>query len=96
MLPSLLWTVVALGLGFTALGLWGYTSLMDANPCTMTYSMPQLVPVNVTSSILPPHKEGVEWVGFKLLRHIYVEDGENAPMRPNPVLFVPGHGGRYR
>lgn len=59
------------------------TRLMDENnSCEMTYSHPALRTVPVASAIK----------GFSLLEQAGV-DGFNIGARP--VLFVPGHSGRY-
>ena len=65
------------------LGQWGVSTLMAANKCDMTYSMPQFSAVPVQSDIK----------GYSLLQLV---DAKNADQGLDlaTILFVPGHGGR--
>jgi hypothetical protein len=73
--------VAALVWGLTVLGLgyWGLDRMLKGNPCEMTYSRPNFQLVPVESRIK----------GYTLSVH------SAGRFKPEPVLFIPGHGGRY-
>ena len=81
--------VVGWGLLTIFCGYGGISFLMSQNPCEMTYSHPslQLVPVNSTIS---GYSLFVQWADSK-----GQETRKKSTLRPYPVLFVPGHSGRY-
>eukprot|EP00903_Cladosiphon_okamuranus_P012207 g11449.t1 len=89
-----------------ALGHWLKSKALDraSNPCKMTYSTPKFLPVPVAG--YPGRKGNGEnagenpGYGYRLMRYIdrkLPASDKAEPLKPKgiPVLFVPGHLGKY-
>lgn len=97
--------VVVVAAAVVALGNWAKMKALDraSNSCKMTYSSPKFVPLPVAG--YPGGRDGVTagenpGYGYRLMRYIDrklpASDIAN-PSKPKgtPVLFVPGHLGKY-
>lgn len=67
---------------FLVYGWYGYRNLVAKNRCEMTYSLPKKTLVKIQNS---------SW-DYKLWK---VSNAETKRLNKYPVLFVPGHLGRY-
>lgn len=91
-----------MGASLAALGLWAQRSLMDANKCAMTYSYPVFEPVPVANASVSGYsllrhfyvEDGPDGQGVRAGdAEVDIEALRKQPLRPVPVLFVPGHAG---
>ena len=73
----------AWGVFVLLMGQWGLSTLMASNQCEMTYSRPMHRDIAVQSAIK----------GYTLIEAIHNDNTLSSSAKP--VLFVPGHSGRY-
>lgn len=67
---------------FLFFGWYGYQRVLDQNPCEMTFS-------HKATSILPLNQS--DWP-YQIRK---ISNYDSPTLNPYPILFIPGHRGRY-
>ena len=80
--------LVVLALAYALSGWFGREFVLENNECEMTYTTMAKSGVRVNSSV----------TGYRLYKHpsgTSTAAGPNSKLNPQPVLFIPGHRGKY-